>query len=217
MSDPLPLPAGGTSEPDRGVPGYVLYPVFLISGFAAILYQLVWQRSLFRLLGTSMESVTMVVTAFMLGLGLGSLAGGWASTRARWPLAVVFGLVELAIGAFGFFSLPLFEGIASVTSRATGLAIGAIAFAAVLVPTLFMGATLPVLVAYLVRRSRNVGRSVGMLYFINTLGSAAGAFAAAGWILGGLGQARTVSLAASINLAVATTVLIAHAARRRSA
>src|ERR1051326_7832075 len=100
VSDPLPVPVPGTSPPDRGVPAYVLYPVFLISGFAAILYQLVWQRSLFRLLGTSMESVTMVVTAFMLGLGLGSLAGGAISERSRRPLAVLFGLVELGIGGF---------------------------------------------------------------------------------------------------------------------
>lgn len=198
------------------IPAPLLYGVFLLSGFAAILYQLVWQRSLFRLLGTSSESVTMVVTAFMLGLGLGSLAGGAVTTRTRWALPMIFGLVELGIGAFGLVSMPLFSWIASVTSGARGLTIGLIAFAAVLVPTLFMGGTLPILVAYLVRQSGNVGQSVGFLYFINTLGSAIGSFAAAFWVLGRLGQTGSVLLAAGINLAVAAGVIGLHLLRRRT-
>jgi predicted membrane-bound spermidine synthase len=202
-------------RPERSVPAPLLYSVFLFSGFAAILYQLVWQRSLFRLLGTSSESVTMVVTAFMLGLGLGSLAGGAVTVRTRWPLPVVFGLVELGIGAFGLISMPLFAWIASFTSGARGMTIGLIAFVAVLVPTLFMGGTLPLLVAYLVRRSGNVGKSVGFLYFINTLGSALGSLAASFWILGRLGQSGSVLLAASVNLLVAAAVIGLQVAARR--
>jgi predicted membrane-bound spermidine synthase len=205
------------SGPDRNLPAPLLYAVFLLSGFAAILYQLVWQRSLFRLLGTSSESVTMVVTAFMLGLGLGSLAGGAVTVRTKWALPVIFGLVELGIGAFGLISMPLFAWIASFTSGAAGLTIGMIAFVAVLIPTLFMGGTLPILVAYLVRRSGNVGKSVGFLYFINTLGSAIGSLAASLWILGRLGQAGSVLLAASLNLAVAAGVIGLHLLHRRAA
>jgi spermidine synthase len=203
------------SRPSEGVPTGLLYPTFLLSGFAAILYQLVWQRSLFRLLGTSMESVTMVVTAFMLGLGLGSLAGGRISMQSRWPLPLVFGLVEAVIGLFGLISMSLLAWIGSVSSGATGLAIGGIAFATVLVPTLFMGGTLPILVAAMVHRSGNVGRSVGMLYFINTVGSAAGSLAAALWLLGSLGQSRTVLLAALINLSVAASTIAFYGASRR--
>lgn len=209
----MSAPAGSSER----IPAPILYAVFLLSGFAAILYQLVWQRSLFRLLGTSSESVTMVVTAFMLGLGLGSLVGGAVTVRTRWTLPVIFGLVELGIGAFGLVSMPLFGWMASVTSAARGLAIGLIAFVAVLVPTLFMGGTLPLLVAYLVRQSGNVGKSVGVLYFINTLGSAIGSLAAALWILGRLGQAGSVLLAASLNLAVAASVIALHLGRRRAA
>lgn len=203
--------------PEKPLPAPILYAVFLLSGFAAILYQLVWQRSLFRLLGTSSESVTMVVTAFMLGLGLGSLAGGAVTVRTRWALPVIFGLVELGIGAFGLVSMPLFAWIASLTSGARGAAIGLIAFVAVLIPTLFMGGTLPILVAYLVRRSGNVGKSVGFLYFINTLGSAIGSLAASWWILGRLGQAGTVHLAASLNLVVAAAVIGLYVLHRRAA
>ena len=55
----------------------LLCVLFFFSGFPALIYQLTWQRSLFRIFGVNTESVTIVVTAFMLGLGLGSLAGGW--------------------------------------------------------------------------------------------------------------------------------------------
>lgn len=205
------------SAPREPISGKVLYPVFLISGFAAILYQLVWQRALFRLLGTSSESVTLIVTAFMLGLGLGSLAGGALSTRSGRPLALVFGLIELGIGAFGLVSLPLFSWIAAATPDAAGLSIGLIAFVAVLVPTLFMGATLPILVAFLVRRSGNVGQSVGWLYFVNTLGSAIGSLAAAAVLLGALGQSRSVLLAAGINLTAAASVIAVHFLGKKAA
>src|ERR1700704_2786353 len=53
-----------------------LYLLFFVSGFPALIYQIVWQRALFAIYGVNIESVTVVVSAFMLGLGLGSLAGG---------------------------------------------------------------------------------------------------------------------------------------------
>lgn len=193
--------------PGAQLPKVLLLAVFFLSGFAAILYQLVWQRSLFTIYGTSIESVTIVVTAFMLGLGLGGLAGGWISQVAPIPLTVVFGLAELAIGAFGFVSLALFRWVARFTSNAAGLEIGLITFLVVLVPTLLMGATLPVLVAHLVRQSRNVGRSVGTLYFINTLGSGAGCVVAATFLLRALGEASAVRAAACLNVIVACCVL----------
>src|SRR6185503_17869994 len=122
-------------------------------------------------------------------------------------LPAVFGILELAIGLFGFVSLPFFRWLASWTSTATGFGVGLAATAAVVFPTLLMGATLPLLVAHRVRESRNVGRSVGELYFVNTFGSAAGALLAAVVLLGVLGQHRSVMVAAVLNLVVSALVL----------
>lgn len=69
------------------------YILFFLSGFPALLYQIVWQRSLFTLFGVNVESVTVVVAVFMLGLGLGSLVGGYLSNRKGIPLLTVFGIV----------------------------------------------------------------------------------------------------------------------------
>ena len=55
--------------------------VFLCSGFAALLYQMIWQRLLTLFGGADVYSVTLIVSAFMAGLGLGSLAGGHLADR----------------------------------------------------------------------------------------------------------------------------------------
>src|SRR6266487_2686974 len=127
-----------------------LYLLFFISGFPALIYQIVWQRALFAIYGVNIESVTVVVSAFMLGLGLGSMAGGGLSRRPALPLLLVFGGVELGIAVYGAISLPLFRWVAGFTAGAPPLETGVLSFGLVLVPTILMGATLPLLAAHLV-------------------------------------------------------------------
>ena len=197
-----------------GVGRALVTTAFFLSGAAAILYQILWQRALFTIFGTSSESVTLVVTAFMLGLGLGSLVGGALSHYGR-PI-VLFGLIEAGIGLFGMVSLPLFRWVGVHTASAAGLEVGLLSFAVLLVPTLLMGATLPLLSADLVRATTNVGASVGDLYAVNTLGSAAAAMAAPHLLFPNVGQSAAVYLAGGINLVVATTILGRELTRKRT-
>lgn len=187
-----------------------LYLLFFLSGFPALIYQIVWQRTLFAIYGVNMESVTVVVSAFMLGLGLGSLAGGRVSRYPAAPLLLLFGGVELGIAVYGASSLPLFHRVAAFTAGAPPLETGLISFALVLLPTVLMGATLPLLVAQLVKLSGNVGRSVGMLYSVNTLGSAVACFVAALVTMRYLGMSGSVAVAAALNTLVGSTVLVLH-------
>jgi predicted membrane-bound spermidine synthase len=179
--------------------------LFWASGFAALIYQVVWQRALFGIFGVNQESVTLIVSAFMLGLGLGSLAGG-ALSKWRRPL-FLFALAELSVGAFGLVSLPVFRAVGELTQDAPPSLVLAISFLTALVPTLAMGATLPLLVAHGVGRS-DEGLSVRRLYFVNTLGSAAAAVVTVAWLLPGLGAARTTWFAALINLIVGGGALL---------
>jgi predicted MFS family arabinose efflux permease len=73
----------------------LLSALFLFSGMPALIYQVVWQRTLFSIYGVNAESVAVVVSAFMLGLGLGSLTGGWLSARFPRQGILIFGLAEL--------------------------------------------------------------------------------------------------------------------------
>jgi spermidine synthase len=184
------------------------YVLFFLSGAPALLYQIVWQRALFAIYGVNIESVTIIVTMFMLGLGLGSLAGGRLSRISRIPLLAIFSAIEYSIAAFGLISLRVFHLVASFTAGATLLSTGITTFVLLLVPTMLMGSTLPLLVAHLVKKNGNVGQSVGVLYFANTLGSALACFAAAYFLMREFGQSGSVKLAATINACVATAALI---------
>src|ERR1700734_459155 len=95
--------AGASDHERRSLWPY--YLLFFVSGFPALLYQIVWQRALFTIYGVNIESVTVIVTVFMLGLGLGSLAGGRLSTWPRIRALRAFGAIEVSIGAFGIVSL----------------------------------------------------------------------------------------------------------------
>ena len=199
------------------LPQYWLYVLFFFSGIPALIYQIVWQRALFIIYGVNVESVTVVVTAFMLGLGLGSLVGGRVS-RSRLPLVPVFAAVEFCTSVYGIFSLHLFHGAAQFTAGASTLLTGVCAFALVVTPTILMGATLPILLAYLVRVVPNVGRATGILYFVNTLGSATACFVAGQFTMRLLGMSGSVRLAATINALVGFSALAGWiSTRKRSA
>ena len=182
--------------------------VFVLSGFAALIYQVVWQRALFSIYGLDIESVTVVVTAFMLGLGLGSLAGGAVAARPKIDLLAAFALVEAAISAYGLGSLPLFAWVGELTGALGPAAVLFSTFVLVALPTALMGATLPMLVGHEVRRSKSVGRSLGTLYFANTLGGGVAAIAAGTALMPLCGLRSSVFIAACVNAAIAFMVLV---------
>jgi spermidine synthase len=194
-----------------------LVMIFFISGFPAMLYQLVWQRCLFTMYGINVEAVAVVVTGFMLGLGFGSMLGGWLSKRFIGNQILLFAVVELGIGILGYSSLPVFDAVSTWTLSMSAVATSIVSVSLLLMPTLLMGATLPLLVSHVVTQSGNVGRSVGLLYFANTMGSAVGCFAAAVFVMGQFGMDGSTHVAASLNIAVGTGGFIAWFMHRRAA
>jgi hypothetical protein len=191
--------------------GYLSF-LFLISGLAALIYQIVWQRVLYAAFGVNIESITIIVSIFMLGLGLGSLVGGLLASRFPRHAPALFLACELGIGAFGLLSIPLMHTVARFTLHGSLLTITLTIFALLALPTMLMGATLPILVTHLHRHYQSVGRSVGLLYFINTLGSATACFLTADVLFYFLGQQASVLVAAGCNLLVG--LLVARYMRR---
>jgi predicted membrane-bound spermidine synthase len=126
--------ATGRSESDRQT--RILCVLFFFSGAPALIYQLTWQRALFLIFGVNIESVTIVVTAFMLGLGIGSFAGGWLSKQRAVPLLLLLAAIEFLTGAFGLMSLTLFDKVGDFTIGLSLPATAAAALALVIVPTL---------------------------------------------------------------------------------
>lgn len=192
--------------------------LFLVSGMPALLYQIVWQRVLFLMYGVNAESVAVIVSVFMLGLGLGSLLGGWLSAKFPDRGVLLFSLCELTVAGFGFASLRVLHWSAGFTSGASLPVVILCSFALLLAPTMLMGATLPLLVEHLVRRIAGVGTSVARLYFVNTLGSAIACYLCATHLMRGFGQAGSVKIAACLNIFVgASAFLYAQIARKSDA
>ena len=182
--------------------------LFFLSGMPALIYQVVWQRALFAIYGVNAQSVAVVVTAFMLGLGIGSLVGGRLSARFPKHGILIFGVAELGVAIFGLSSLSIFHWIAAYTA---GASLGSIIFfclALLLIPTVLMGATLPLLVEHLVLHTNRVGASVSVLYFVNTFGSAVACYLCGIFLLRNFGQSGSVTIAACINALVGATAYL---------
>ncbi len=176
--------------------------LFLVSGFAALIYQIVWQRALFTAFGVNIESVTIIVSVFMFGLGIGSLVGGILSRWYPARLPELFVACEVLTGLFGLVSLPLIQVASAATLHDSLLVVSLTTYALLCLPTILMGATLPLLVTYLHQYYRNIGKSVGLLYFINTMGSAIACFITADILFVVCGLQATVVVAAIGNFLV---------------
>lgn len=185
--------------------------VFCASGFAALLYQVIWQRLLAIFSGADVYSATVIVAAFMGGLGIGHLAGGHVADRvSRRASLVLFGAAELAVGVFGLFSGLLYYGLLYDRLGTLDLGRGAIAivlFVSLLWPTFFMGASLPLLARALTDRIDQAASAVGSLYGFNTLGAAAGAIVATWVLLPAIGLEGSLQLGAAINAGCALVMV----------
>jgi predicted membrane-bound spermidine synthase len=193
----------------------LLLGVFLLSGIAALIYQVCWQRLLFGAFGVDIESITIIVSTFMLGLGCGALLGGQLADRFNGHIVELFIVSELGIGGFGFLSPALITAVGASFVEAPLPVIAAVNFVLILVPATFMGATLPMLVAHMVKSSHSVGVSIGGLYLVNTLGAALGALATGIVLFMVLTVSQTIHVAACLNLTVA--LLTAVGLRREMA
>jgi len=179
------------------------FVLFLLSGFAALLYQVVWQRILTLFSGADLFSVTVIVAAFMAGMGFGSLAGGSLADRLQRRGAMAgFAIAELCIGVFALVSewvyfdfLPQALGGWAQSTVLMTLAL----FISLLWPTFFMGMSLPLLAKGLTRSVAGASSIIGGLYAVNTLGAALGSVAAAWILIRNLGLDGTLYLGAGLN------------------
>jgi spermidine synthase len=218
---------GGWQAMRLDLPFILLLVCFFLSGFAALLYETAWAREFAFVFGTSEFAVVSVLAAYMGGLAAGAAVAARLVSRIRRPV-LAYGLLELGIAAS---ALAVPTGIRAAmwlhtvisggqsappdeASVAGSFFYAACSFAILMVPTGLMGATLPLLARYAVRRESEIGRRVGVLYSVNTVGAVVGAAATGFVILPALGLRMTVYAGAATNaLVFAAAALLA----RRSA
>ena len=214
---------------------------FGISGFASMNDQVAWNRVLAMVIGSSVYSFTTILLAFLVGIAGGSAIASASLRRMRNPL-VWLGLVQLWIGLtslagyyladdYPYLFAWLVDRLGAVESgggreglvRLVGFAVAALA---VLPATLGMGATLPLTVRVCATRRAHVGRDVGTVYAVNTVGAIVGSFASAfvlvpgfsalarGWFGQGYGLQLTFALSILLNLGLALLLFLAAPDRR---
>jgi spermidine synthase len=190
--------------------------LFFLSGACALIYQVLWLRQLSLIFGVTVYAASTVLATFMAGLAIGSAAAGRLSERVRRPL-LWFGAAEALIGVTALLSPVALDVVTAgyvalapgLESRALATVLRFVCSAAVLlVPTILMGATLPLVLQSSVIDAPGVAARLSLLYGINTAGAVAGCLLAGFVLIGGLGIAATSRIAAGVNVAIGVAAIL---------
>jgi spermidine synthase len=191
----------------------LLCTCFVLSGVAALLYQTAWTRQFAILFGTSEPAIATVLAAYMGGLAFGALLAERYLPRI-WRPVLTYALLEIGIAASAIVAVPALLWVANLALQAffgnqptppdgdhagTTLFYLVSAFVALALPTTLMGATLPMLARYAVADDTHLGRRIGLLFAMNTVGAVFGALLTAFALLPELGLSRTIWVGAAIN------------------
>jgi spermidine synthase len=190
--------------------------LFFFSGFAALLYQVVWQRWLVFYTGIGSVSISLIVSAYMVGLGSGYLVGGFLSDRSTLSKTILFFvLAESGIGLFALCSKPfLYDFLYASGFLSFGnsfLQTYFILFLSLLFPTFLMGLSLPFLTkAFRLKTVTDQVDFLNLLYFVNTFGAATGALVSGIVLMQLLGMEKTIYLGAAINFSCALCAFLIY-------
>jgi spermidine synthase len=183
--------------------------LLFVSGACALIYQVVWARMFTQIFGSTIYSVSVVLAAFMSGLAIGSNFLGKLADRSNNPLRL-YGLYEVGIGVSALAVLLIFTGLTPVylwlydTAGHSVMLLSAgrfiLAFCLIIIPTILMGATLPILARFATHRIEELGLNVAGLYSVNTAGAIMGSLLAGFFLIRIFGIHVATYLAATANI-----------------
>lgn len=163
----------------------VVLVIFVLSGAAGLIYEVVWSRQLVLVFGNTTQAVSAILTGFFGGMAIGSVLGGRLADRVQSPLRL-YGVIEVVLVFVVLLTpmtfrllhevyrglYPVLEGTPALVLLRFGLSLLAMGPA-----TVMMGATLPTLTRYLTRDA-HLSAAFGRLYAANTIGAILGTTAA---------------------------------------
>lgn len=188
----------------------LIYLLFALSGFSALVYEILWTRYLSLTFGTTIVAASLVAATFMAGLALGSyLLGRYADQQTN--LLRVYTYLELVIALTALLFPPTLQLVERVyvailhafPQYPEAAHLLHFLFAAILLlpPAICMGGTFPLICRFFAREK--CGGHIGRLYALNTLGATVGAFSCGYLLIPSLGVSGTGYLAIGINLWIA--------------
>lgn len=196
----------------------VVLVIFFLSGLSSLLYQIVWLKELGYIFGNTVQAAATLIAVFLAGLGIGSFLFSRKLLRIS-PL-LLYAALEALIGLYGSFAPLGFDRLddlyvwfyQSVSDASGPIALMRVAASSLflLVPTILMGATLPVMVRWWSRPEESAGQGVSRLYSANTFGATSGVALAGFVTIPLIGVAATTFLAVSLNFTLALAAALLH-------
>lgn len=188
---------------------------YALSGVAALAYEMAWMRELSTMLGSTAYAQGTMLSAYMAGLGIGALVGVWLVRKVKRPI-VAASRAELAVAIFsivaflGLHYMPGYyfdfirgsRGVSSLSFLSTQFLIS---FVVMMLPTIAMGTTYP-LIMKAVGRDERLGALSGKLYAVNTIGGILGALIATFVFLPTVGVKGSLLIAACISVLAAIII-----------
>lgn len=184
---------------------------FMISGFTALMYEVVWTRPLQLIFGSTIYAVSTMLTTFFIGFALGSYLFRNYADNVKNPVKL-FAFIQIGIGLYGLIILSLFEILPEIYLSLTefpGFRFLQffLVFLVLIIPTTLFGGTWPVIHnAY--TDLGGLGKNSAKLYSSNSFGSFLGSIGAGFLLLPLLGIMKTSIFVASLNLVLGTIILI---------
>lgn len=192
---------------------------FMISGFISMVYEIAWTRLLTLIIGSSTYAFSMILICFLFGIALGSYVVSKFVPKKRIGLKL-FVSIQLLIAFFGYLLIPLFSYLPDLmlvifkifpnSYNAITLYQFGITFSIVIIPTMLMGATLPVIGHIVSGEIKMIGRKIGDIYFFNTFGAIFGSFIGGFILIPHLGTLSTLKLSIFTNVLIAVFGLIVY-------
>jgi spermidine synthase len=213
-----------TPNVSPGLARLALWAVAL-SGLAALALEVLWTRALVYFLDNSTHAFTTMLTAFLLGIALGSaLLARFADRRI--PLVALFGVVELLIALSALVAIPILGRSTPVLTGLESQPLNALflwkwiglrfvrSLSVMLVPTILMGMTVPLAAKIYTRRLDRLGASLGHVYSANTIGGVLGSLIAGFVLVPVLGVRNGIVAAAALSAGTGAVLLLAEPALR---
>ena len=199
----------------RKTSGKLVLALFFFSGFAALILENVWIRYFEMIYGNNMISFSLVVASFLIGLGLGSFAAKYL-TRSVKNKIFLFSMIEMGIGLSSLLLMLMFPYIENIylsiffdadNYNEFLILLGLLVFFMLLIPTILMGMTLPV-ISEIYTNGKTIGSDIGRLYSFNSFGSILGSFLSGFMFFYLFGLHNTAIMAALIYILIAFIFII---------
>ena len=194
----------------------ILFLLYL-SGASGLIYEIVWVRIFSLVFGNTNYAAAIVLSAFFVGMAVGSLFFGRKADAIAHPFRV-YGFLEIGIG-LSALAVPVLVTFMDSFYPSLYRALGeknvfffiirfVLSFVIVFIPTFFMGGTLPLIVKFTSLLKEEFGKSVSLLYALNTLGGVSGSFAAGFFLVRYIGIHNTIATAVAINVVVGIAAIL---------